>query len=365
MIQLVRRYLYVTIFACIFSLCFISFLLIDDIGTVIAQLSQDSIVVDPNKIEIISSINNAESLLRNIYVSSNENVKNITPYASDLIEIGKDDVIPSSKLVIEPIEFDLSAGKLQVLNINIDASKVKPGNYIGNIFLVGMNTDVIAVPVEVTIHDTAILGFLLISAGVIISFILKIINLKVEEKDKALEAIHEAADAGFRIENSGNTDSANYLKGLEFFSSAVKDYNEGKYINSLRNAKMSNNLFLNSLTGQLSGLNDQESKYLTENKSTAKRNGLSTFNLSDLNPTTIREILSSISDFKRSQYIAYIGSTIIMSIIIFQTWNGFYPDLSKFGSSELTYVGAFLIGFAAQGAINEGFNFAKRRQVFN
>jgi hypothetical protein len=350
-------------------ICFASLLILIIFGalsiSILLAQSNNSIVVDPDRIEIVASIDKTNDIQRTLYISSNgKNISKVTSYINDLTEAGKEQTIPSSHLIITPTSFSLTKGKLENLNLNINAANAKPGIYSGKILLVGNEIQTVAIPLNLTIHNTPILAMVLISAGVLTNFILRIIRWKVDEKDTALGNLEDAEETAYQIENSGNTENDNYVRGLEFLSHAVDEFNK----ESSKDAIRAKQLFVAaslSLSPPNTGDKNNHIHIASVTPELSKNKNLTLSSIEQIKgPTTVREISSSISELKRSEYIVYIGLSLILLLIILQVWNQFYPQLAQFGTSGMTYVAAFLFGYAAQALIGEAFEFVKRSRMF-
>jgi len=57
----------------------------------------------------------------------------------------------------------------------------------------------------------------------------------------------------------------------------------------------------------------------------------------------------------------YLAAAALITVSIVTAWQGYYPNLTAFGRSDLDYIAAFLYGFAGNAALNQAIDLIKKK----
>lgn len=179
----------------------------------------------------------------------------------------------------------------------------------------------------------------LVASGVIANFILKLIRWKVNDKQTTLQNIENAEDTARQAYNAGKTNNKKYTDGIDLLKNSKGDFHKGKYNESSRKAIWAKDLFITAVSSTEKDGQSEDSKGEPPKILLTALVGVS-------NPSTTREILSALSDFKRSEYVVYGGLSLVLALSVLQVWQLFYPTVAAFGASGIDYVAAFFFGYA-------------------
>jgi len=305
----------------------------------------DDFRVEPEKIEIVTSVSDDEEAnYRTLFIFSTNEIPEVSGFATDLTEANNNQLaIPSDKVSLEPVQFDLESSLPQKVRVSFDLSEVNAGNYKGKIIFVSPPDKVVEVPITLEISESFLIPLIPLVLGVAANFTLKYTKKMISIKDSAENKFKETLEL-FDRHRSTPGSKWNTLIGNAYnkLKAAREFRTDGRYDKALEK--------LESAKKDLEeGAGMPEEEYIGDDPE----------QFTDLEDVKISKFLKGMA--KTRDVWVFFGLTITLGISVISIWQTYVTETSAFGSSPFDYIAAFLFAFASQALLGEAIDLATTR----
>ena len=297
-------------------------------------MAQEQLHVEGGEVKITQAQDSLDKIGQTtIYIIAQlENLTNVKALTTDL-KGGQKDWIESSKVKVNPQQFNLIRGQPLELAVTFKGVNEGPGIYSGNLLLTSPNLLTVKIPITLTIHANPLIALSLVGMGVIVSFVFKFLLMKVKDREQSKTILeigickhNEIMQLKNRLQPYLNTllpAGSTILPYPASFSEmsenkleeAIRDYNSGRFHESTRKAR-------DSISALSTVSLDAAQPPLTKT------------NLTRLSPKRLWLITPPI----REDYAAYAGVTLALLLSVLLVWQTYYPQLSAFGLFPIDYI---------------------------
>ena len=129
----------------------------------------------------ITGINSGQ-VTRTIQIVASSNVTNISFVQRDIPSTSGNGIIPGQSVVNTELQNEMNNGSIQSVPIQFTLNNISAGTYSGEIWFSYVPSDIVKVPVSVTVKDSMWLPLGLLIIGVVISYILFVFSSRYKRK---------------------------------------------------------------------------------------------------------------------------------------------------------------------------------------
>lgn len=275
---------------------------------------------------------------RSLQITSNNT--NITEIMVQFSDLQSDDIsktwVHRTALNIKPNNFSIAADQITELDVLINLPN-QTGIYNGTMKLSSADGLLKTIPIRVVIVENFPIIFLIIAAvGVCTAFIVKYMKLRMHERDSALSSLDKLEDDETKARLEDRLDQR-FIEGVDEAVRGLKYLKKGEYSQAGRIFDVAAEYFRSATKEQAPGLQKQLPKKTI---------------ISDL-VDEARAEKGLRSSFRKSDNLLFLLSSVILGVVIIQTWIQIYPQLMSLANTGLAAISAFVLGYGSQSLLGE------------
>ena len=309
----------------------------------------ENIKIYPPELKIKIPLNKISDVpTKALYIKSNKDINDVSLALSDFHPLNSENMwISKSNFIFTPTNFNLTKGKGLFVNISFNVPN-QTGSYLGTLtFSSPTNENEYSTLYEYFIfleifHPFPIYQFMAVTAGVILAFIIKNTKLRMQSRNILLESLEQCRQSLLktisqrRLDNNFNSACNEISRIYTYYQTGDFDYTKKIFDNATE--------LLNSAKEQSMGFQaDKLVNYIS-----GKMNQITT----DLRTKKVLR-----STLRPQNNIIFFLTSIVLGVIVIQTWLQLYVQVQSLSDSPIGYIVAFILGYGSQSLLGEAFEF--------